>query len=99
MPMLDYFVEIFSGSKLNSRVSSRGDEIEAAVHSGVRDALLSGDVDLFFKELLILLVDVLWDGLPAVENEDGEEQHFLQQIKQKQDESWINLMLRLPADW
>lgn len=43
----------------NSRMSSRGDEIEAAVHSGVRDALLSGDIDFFFKELLILLVDVL----------------------------------------
>lgn len=40
-------------------MSSRGDEVEAAVHPGVRNALLSGDVDLFFKELLILLIDVL----------------------------------------
>lgn len=44
---------------MNSRVSSGGDEIEAAVHPGVRDALLSGDIHLFFKELLILLIDVL----------------------------------------
>lgn len=46
-------------AKINSRVSRRGDEVEAAVHSGVRDALLSGDVDFFFQELLVLLVDVL----------------------------------------
>lgn len=39
-------------------MSSRRDEIEAAVNSGVRDALLSGDIDLFLKELLILLIDV-----------------------------------------
>lgn len=53
----------------NSRVSSRGYEIEAAVHSGVGDALLSGDVHLLLQELLILLVDVLANGLPAVGRE------------------------------
>lgn len=41
------------------------DEIEAAVNPGVRDALLSGDVDLLLQELLILLIDVFEDGLPA----------------------------------
>lgn len=50
---------------LYSRVSSGGNKVEAAVHSGVGDALLSGDVDLLFQELLILLIDVLGDGLPA----------------------------------
>jgi len=50
---------------VNSRVSSRGDEIYAAVHPGVGDALLPGDVDLLLQELLVLLVDVLANGLPA----------------------------------
>lgn len=44
-----------------------GDEIQAAVHPGVRDALLPSDVDLLLQELLVLLVDVLTDGLPAVD--------------------------------
>lgn len=46
-------------------MSSWGDEIEAAVNPGVRDPLLPGDVDLLLQELLILLIDVLEDGLPA----------------------------------
>ncbi len=48
-------------------MSSWGDEIETAVHPGVWDALLSGDVDLLLQELLILLIDVLGNGLPAVD--------------------------------
>lgn len=48
-------------------MSSWGDEVETAVHPGVRDTLLSGDVDLLFQELLILLIDVLGNGLPAVD--------------------------------
>lgn len=62
---------------LNSRVSSRRDEIETAVHPGVRDALLSGDVDLLLQELLILLIDILRNGLPAVgigEKKEAEEE-------------------------
>lgn len=59
----------------NSRVSSWGDEIEAAVNPGVRDPLLSGDVDLLLQELLILLIDVFEDGLPA-----GRNRLFLLQI-------------------
>lgn len=55
------------GTRLNSRVSGRGDEVDAAVHPGVGDALLPGDVDLLLQELFVLLVDVLGDGLPAVE--------------------------------
>lgn len=51
--------------EMNSRVSCWGDEIDAAVHSGVRDALLSGDVDLLLQELLILLVDILGNRFPA----------------------------------
>lgn len=46
-------------------MASGGDEIEAAVNPGVRDALLPGDVDLLLQELLILLIDVFEDGLPA----------------------------------
>ena len=41
----DYFATL-ALTKFNSRVSSWGDEIKTAVHPGVRDALLSGDVDL-----------------------------------------------------
>lgn len=48
-------------------MSSWGDEIEAAVNPGVRDPLLSGDVDLLLQELLILLIDVFEDGIPAGE--------------------------------
>lgn len=47
------------------RVSSWGNKVEAAVHSGVGDSLLSGDVHLFFQELLKLLIDVLRNGFPA----------------------------------
>ena len=47
------------------RVSSRGDEVEAAVDTSVRDAFLPGDVHLLLQELLILLVDVFLNGLPA----------------------------------
>lgn len=42
------------------------------MHPGVRDALLSGDVDLLLQELLILLIDVLRNGLPAVDIEEEE---------------------------
>lgn len=47
------------------RVSRGGDEVEAAVDTSVRDAFLPGDVHLLLQELLVLLVDVLLDGLPA----------------------------------
>ena len=49
-------------------MASGGDEVEAAVDSGVRDSLLAGDVHLLLQELLVLLVDELRDGLPAAEN-------------------------------
>lgn len=49
-------------------MSSWGDEIEAAVNPGVGDPLLSSDVDLLLQELLILLIDVFKDGLPAARN-------------------------------
>lgn len=61
--MSDYFTNL----RVNSRVSCWGDEVEAAVHPGVRDTLLSGYVDLLLQELLILLIDVLGNGLPAVD--------------------------------
>lgn len=54
-------------------MSGWGDKIETAVHPGVRDSLLSGDVDLLLQELLILLIDVFGDGLPAVDT--TEEKH------------------------
>ena len=46
-------------------MSGRGDEVEAAVDTSVRDAFLPGDVHLLLQELLVLLVDVLLNGLPA----------------------------------
>ena len=46
-------------------MAGRGDEVEAAVDTSVRDAFLPGDVHLLLQELLILLVDVLLNGLPA----------------------------------
>jgi len=46
-------------------VSSWGNKIETAVHPGVRNAPLSGDVDLLLQEFLKLLIDVLGNGLPA----------------------------------
>ena len=48
-------------------MSSWRDEIETAVHSGVRDALLPGDVHLLLQELLKLLIDVFRNGLPAAD--------------------------------
>lgn len=41
------------------------------MHPGVRDSLLSGDVDLLLQELLILLIDVFGDGLPAVDTTEA----------------------------
>lgn len=62
-----YFTNLKYGQKLNSRVSSWGDKIETAVHPGIGDSLLSSYVDLLLQELLILLIDVLGNGLPAVD--------------------------------
>lgn len=47
------------------RVSRGGDEVEAAVDASVRDAFLPGDVHLLLQELLVLFIDVLFNGLPA----------------------------------
>lgn len=47
------------------RVSRGGDEVEAAVDTSVRDAFLPGDVHLLLQELLVLFIDVLFNGLPA----------------------------------
>ena len=46
-------------------MSGRGDEVEAAVDASVRDAFLPGNVHLLLQELLVLLIDVLLNGLPA----------------------------------
>lgn len=46
-------------------MSRGGDEVKAAVDTSVRDAFLPGDVHLFLQELLILLIDVFLNGLPA----------------------------------
>lgn len=40
-------------------------EVHAAVHPGVGDVTLAGDEDLLLQILLILLVDVAEDGVPA----------------------------------
>ena len=50
-----------------SPVASRGDEVDAAVHSGVWDSLLAVDVDLLLQVGFILVVDELHDGLPTRE--------------------------------
>lgn len=47
------------------RVSRGRDEVEAAVDACVRDAFLPGDVHLLLQELLVLFIDVLFNGLPA----------------------------------
>lgn len=48
-----------------SPVARRGDEVDAAVHAGVRDPLLPVDVDLLLQVGFVLVVDELHDGLPA----------------------------------
>lgn len=49
----------------SSPVSGRGDEVYAAVNSGVWDPFLPVDVDLLLQVRLILVVNELHDGLPA----------------------------------
>ena len=51
-------------------MSRRGDEVEAAVDTGIGDALLPGDVHLLFEELFVLLIDVFLNGLPATGQEE-----------------------------
>lgn len=46
-------------------MSSWGDEVYAAVNSGVWDPFLSVDVDLLLQVCLILVVNEFHDGLPA----------------------------------
>lgn len=41
------------------------DEVDAGVDSGVRDSLFAVDEDLLSQVALVLLIDVLRDGLPA----------------------------------
>ena len=57
----------------NSRVSRWGDEVETAVHPEVRDAFFPGDVHFLLQELLILLIDVLGNGLPASDTRETSE--------------------------
>lgn len=49
----------------HSPVPRGGDEVHAAVHPAVRDLPLAGDEDLLAQVPLVLLVDVLDDGVPA----------------------------------
>ena len=46
-------------------MACRGDEVDAAVHPGVRDPLLAVDVDLLLQVGFVLVIDELHDGLPA----------------------------------
>lgn len=48
-----------------SPVPGRRQEVDAAVNSAVRDSSLAVDVQLLSQVFLILLVDILHDGLPA----------------------------------
>lgn len=54
-----------------SPVACGWDEVYAAVHSGVGDALLAVDVDLLLQVLLILVIDELHNGLPAMRRTHG----------------------------
>lgn len=49
----------------SSPVSSRGDEVYAAVDSGVWNPFLSVNVDLLLQVRLILVINELHDGQPA----------------------------------
>lgn len=51
------------------RVSRRGDEVEAAVHTCVWNSFLPCNIHLLFQKLFILLIDVFLNRLPAVEVE------------------------------
>lgn len=51
-----------------------GDEVEAAVDTGVRDPLLAGNVHLLLQVLLVLFVDELRDGFPTLEEAGKEHQ-------------------------
>lgn len=48
-----------------SPVPSGWYKVHAAVHPGVWDMALAGDEDLLLEVLLVLLVDVAQDGVPA----------------------------------
>lgn len=53
-------------------MSSRGDEVNTTVDSGVWNPFLSVDVDLLLQVCLILVVNELHDGLPARSNKLSE---------------------------
>lgn len=46
-------------------MSGRGDEVYAAVNSGVWDPFLPVDIDLLLQVRLVLVINELHDGLPA----------------------------------
>lgn len=46
-------------------MSGRGDEVYAAVDSGVWNPFLPVDVDLLLQVCLVLVINELHDGLPA----------------------------------
>lgn len=48
------------------RVACGGDEVEAAMHTGVWNSFLPCNIHLLFQKLLILLVDIFLNRLPAV---------------------------------
>ena len=48
-------------------MSGGGQEVDAAVDTRVRDPSLPVDVELLLEVLLILLVDILYYRLPAVD--------------------------------
>lgn len=50
-------------------MSSRRDEVNATVDSGVWDPFLPVDVDLLLQVRLILVINELHDGLPAKQDQ------------------------------
>lgn len=50
-------------------VSSRGDEVNATVHSGVWNPFLPVDIDLLLQVRLILVINELHDGLPTKQDQ------------------------------
>lgn len=64
-------VEFQNVRYLHSRVSSWRYEVQAAVHSGVRNPFFTGDVNFLLQKLFILLIDIFRYRLPTV-NTSGE---------------------------
>ena len=55
------------GFNVSLPVSGRGDEVYAAVNSGVRNPFLPVDIYLLLQVCFVLVINELHDGLPAIQ--------------------------------